>query len=167
MSKQNTAWFVLFLALSLVLVSTQVVAQSDEQPAEKAKPAAEQSEVSEDSPDFVYTMEYLKKRAENEQATGVTNKTLGDQFAEPVQTSGTAFTNDYLQDRFDEEGEEGQEGQETAEDETSDTEEAAEPATAAEPTEPSMSDAGRAELIAELEAKIGELQEQLDELREE
>jgi len=167
MSKHNTAWFVLFLALSLVLVSTPVVAQSDEQPAENAKPAAEQSEVSEDSPDFVYMMEYLKQRAEDEQATGVTNKTLDDQFAEPAQTSGSAITNDDLQDRFSEEGEEGEEGEEAAEDETSDTEEATEPAAAAEPTEPSMSDAERAELITELETKIGELQEQLDELREE
>jgi hypothetical protein len=164
MRKHNTAWFVLFWGLCLVLVSTVAVAQGDEQPAEDTEPAAEQSEVSEDSPDFVYTMEYLKKRAENAQATGVTNKTLDDQFAEPAQTSGSAITNDDLQDRF---GEEAEEGEEAAEDETSDTEEATEPAAAAEPTEPSMSDAERAELITELEAKIGELQEQLDELREE
>jgi len=156
MRKQSAAWFVLFWAIFLVLISTVVVAQSEKQP-------SEQAEASKDSPDFVYTTDYLKKRvAETEEkTTGVTNKTLDEQFAEPVQTAGTAFTNDDLQDRF------GEEGEAAAGDETSDTEEPADPAAETEPTEPAMSDAERAELIAELETKIGELQQQLDELREE
>jgi len=165
MSKHNTAWFVLFWAIILVLISTVAVAQNEEQPAEDTKPASEQTEVSKDSPDFVYTTDYLKKRVAEteEQTTGVTNKTLDEQFAEPAQTAGTAFTNDDLQDRFGEEGaegEEGEDGEDVAEDETSDTEEPPE-------AEPTLSDAERAELIAELETKIGELQQQLDELREE
>jgi len=163
MRKHNTAWFVLFWALFLILISTVSVAQSEEQPADDGKPASEQTEASKDSPEFVYTTDYLKKRvAETEEQTaGVTNKTLDEQFAEPVRTSGTAFTNDDLQNRF------GEEGEEAAEDEATQTEEPAEPEAETEPTEPAMSDAERAELIAELEAKIAELQQQLDELREE
>ena len=140
MRKHNIAWFVLFWALSLVLASTLAVAQSEEN----------EAEVSKDSPDFVYTMEYMEERvAETEQqATSVTNKSLDDRFAEPVQATGTAITNDDLQQRFSEKNEDGAETAEEAEDEAADTDQ-------------------RAELIAELEAKIAELQSQLDELREE
>ena len=127
---------------------------------EDAQTASEQAAPSEDSADFVYTTDYLKKRlAESEETPTVyTNEDLAEEESdEPEALPETTFTNDDLRERFGNEG-----AEDAAEEPVEDAAEEPEAEAPAEPpAEPAMSSTERTQLIARIDGDLRRLEKRI------
>jgi len=157
MKKRNSAVFVLVWALLLALPAGFAMAQSDSEEAAESEQTAEGTEA-------VYTLEDLEKLAKDKESAAVyTNKSLTEETAAPKPAPGESYSNKDLSERF------GNEDPTQAEDQPAagaDAEpvEAAEPAAepeTAEPVEPAMSAEERAQLIADVDGELAQLEKRL------